>query len=941
MAKDLEEALVNIEAGLGGERKPLKDLGEHLEYIEGLIGGGGGSSGGKVDDVLINGESVLEDKIADIKLKTINGSQITGEGNVAITTYQPFSQSWPTTESTTAFCQAIKNDPAATVGMAYLGGARFTDLPFYGNGDIEVKIMQGPNASTKAIHLTCTSGDVAPYRWECTYWGTLFSGWKTIGSTEVSANPETTGEEADLVALQIGSTKYKVGGDVELLTKTTYADLVAARNGGQLVPGALYQITDYQATTAQSGTSAAANKFDIIVKADTASSLSETAYAAHHESDESGYVDYFANCDLNAWELKYSLDNDTDVFAWADATNGKGVVYYMKDEWGNECPYDFKNLKGNVGGTHHYTFDCLVSGARTDASLDGKAKGCYNNIIRPCVDDTSKKQKLPNIIMYAVSSATLNCHSNFFDHNCSGISTLSGCCANKFGVGCYNITLNAQCKSNIFMAENTGHTLSLYASGNTFGATSQNAILGSSSARNKIGGYCNNIRIGAGSGDNVIGDYCMSITLGDNCTCNVFGNGCAQIFFQKQNGSAALSYYRNNIFDAGCGQVYLWSTDTSASINNYLQNVHVHSKSNGTFVSIEVPDRNLPYELDYYLDENGDLVSYVNNQSEPADPTAMTELEVRRLFRTEYDITVSVTNGTYSGDSEIWTSETASVTIAPAAGYVLPSSITVSGASYTYDDATGVCELSSATGNVAISVVCEVAPPAKGDIISFDALGDGTQKRFRVVKADGGITTLMSMDNDLSAEYGYSATAQFDDGNTYADYATSRMNTAINTTYYNSLSAAVKAAIVSTPRIQSCYYVGAGSAPFAQADFNMYDAYNNNYRTYARQTQKTVGSLNCFALDLDDIKEYFGLMTGSVLSNDLVSDFLYEQTTDLPGTGIRFASAVTNFSNYAVYFNTNDNNANQRIFDILKYSTSRTVRPAFRIDLASIAYTKE
>jgi hypothetical protein len=42
MAKDLEEALTNIEKKLGGTEKPYMDLGEHLEYIESLIGGGGG-----------------------------------------------------------------------------------------------------------------------------------------------------------------------------------------------------------------------------------------------------------------------------------------------------------------------------------------------------------------------------------------------------------------------------------------------------------------------------------------------------------------------------------------------------------------------------------------------------------------------------------------------------------------------------------------------------------------------------------------------------------------------------------------------------------------------------------------------------------------------------------------------------------------------------------
>lgn len=50
-------------------------------------------------------------------------------------------------------------------------------------------------------------------------------------------------------------------------------------------------------------------------------------------------------CNLSAWELKYCLDNDTTRFEWADTTNGKGVIYYMKDEHGNEAWYDFKSIK--------------------------------------------------------------------------------------------------------------------------------------------------------------------------------------------------------------------------------------------------------------------------------------------------------------------------------------------------------------------------------------------------------------------------------------------------------------------------------------------------------------------------------------------------------------------------------------------------------------------
>ena len=52
MAKDLEEALINIEAKLIGAEKPHMDLGGHLDYIESLLGqGAGGSGSGSGSDV--------------------------------------------------------------------------------------------------------------------------------------------------------------------------------------------------------------------------------------------------------------------------------------------------------------------------------------------------------------------------------------------------------------------------------------------------------------------------------------------------------------------------------------------------------------------------------------------------------------------------------------------------------------------------------------------------------------------------------------------------------------------------------------------------------------------------------------------------------------------------------------------------------------------------
>lgn len=120
----------------------------------------------------------------------------------------------------------------------------------------------------------------------------------------------------------------------------TYEALKTLRDGGALTPGQFYRITDYVTTTTQGGTQSAGHPFDIIVMALDATTLSEEAWAIQHDGDV-----YFQNARLEAWQLKYTLDNDSHNYNWADTEQGKGVIYEMEDEWGNRCPYDFKNIQ--------------------------------------------------------------------------------------------------------------------------------------------------------------------------------------------------------------------------------------------------------------------------------------------------------------------------------------------------------------------------------------------------------------------------------------------------------------------------------------------------------------------------------------------------------------------------------------------------------------------
>lgn len=140
-----------------------------------------------------------------------------------------------------------------------------------------------------------------------------------------------------ITKVSVNGTVYNLGGSGggSLPTETTYSELVALRDGGNLTPGAKYRITDY--TAAFKTLKSAGHKFDIVVEALSASSVSEKASALPHDGDE-----YFASSHLECWELWYSLDNDTSRFSEA-SESGKGFIYRMRDEYNNDVCFDFKN----------------------------------------------------------------------------------------------------------------------------------------------------------------------------------------------------------------------------------------------------------------------------------------------------------------------------------------------------------------------------------------------------------------------------------------------------------------------------------------------------------------------------------------------------------------------------------------------------------------------
>ncbi len=387
------------------------------------------------------------------------------------------------------------------------------------------------------------------------------------------------------------------GGEAaKLAVSITYPELLALVNGGQLAPGTWYRITDYQCTTTQDGTQSAGHAFDIIVRADDASHLNENAFAAHHDGDT-----YFADCKLEAWVLKYCVTNDTNRFAWADAENGKGVVFYMIDEWNNECGYDFKNIlfansgvspspdpgpepdPGPKGATRDgevgycYTFTWVTEdGVIQDATIvcqtmddgEGMYMGVTENVIKECYmpvpyeggggDDRGTVQ-LSSINTRGMKGVSMKTDSKSLAKNRDGesgslklylpfnmfINTFEdaggeycyGCVSNEIGANSYMIKFGTWCSMMSFGNSNFGLSFGNGNNNMSFGNFNFNLSFGNGNNNMSFGNNNGGLSFGNENYDMTFGNDNYDMTFGNENNSMSFGNGCGMMSFGNYNES--------------------------------------------------------------------------------------------------------------------------------------------------------------------------------------------------------------------------------------------------------------------------------------------------------------------------------------------------------------------------------------------------------------------
>ena len=382
----------------------------------------------------------------------------------------------------------------------------------------------------------------------------------------------------------------------------TYSDLKTLRDGTKLTPSRLYRITDYITTTVQSNTKSAGHHFDVIVLALSETELLEQAWVIHHEGDE-----YFTNNNLSAWKIWYCIDNDTNRFAWADATNGKGVIYRMIDEFNNDVPYDFKNIqfkhpKDTTTYPHYYyTFASGNVKNNTDYSLS-ITNNCYSNVIKEYI---SSDKRILNQIIFIGS----DCSYNILGYNCIN---------NTFGNNCQHNTFDDNCQYNTFGPQ---------CSFNTFRNSCWYNILGS---------VCSN---------NILGSDCFYNTFGEACSYNTLGSSCWQIkFASDKSASTKYNYYKNNHFGDGCQYILFKGIGTDTP-SDQVQNYNFSQGLKGTSSSYLIIDgkRNRAYETYISRDTDGTIkesviAEFENRLGNCVDLTTEQTINATKTFSAGIDL---------------------------------------------------------------------------------------------------------------------------------------------------------------------------------------------------------------------------------------------------------------------------------------------------------------
>ena len=366
------------------------------------------------------------------------------------------------------------------------------------------------------------------------------------GSTTLSGLTDTTiSSPSDGQVLTYDSSTSKwVNGfvNINLVENITYSSLYSLFSNGTLTPGMVYRITDYVTTTTEGDTTSEGNLFDLLVFAESNDKLNHRAIAIHSPRDINNY---FIKNNLEKWKVWYDIENNKELYRWADSNNGKGVIYRLIDEFDNEAPYDFKNIKFTVteSGTTYsqHTFSTVPSSStknsQGDISLNGEY--CYNNKVYAYNDSGVFKLPFNRILLITgnIASSNVFCADShntqlFFGTNIIG---------NVIGLSSYSCEITGSYNK---IGDNSA-SISFTGDNNTVGIGCSSVII--EGHDNKIGNSSSSIALSGYSHYNIIGDNVSGVNFSQEDSYNIIEQNCSNIKLYDGCYSVTIEQVCSNI----------------------------------------------------------------------------------------------------------------------------------------------------------------------------------------------------------------------------------------------------------------------------------------------------------------------------------------------------------------------------------------------------------
>ena len=409
----------------------------------------------------------------------------------------------------------------------------------------------------------------------------------------------------------------------------------------------------------------------------------------------------FEKSDSTSWASKYYriVYNVTRT-----STSGNGYITFNNAKFYSTVATSYTVTKNGT--------NCTISGAST---VDGSQ--AENFTITP-----STNYDAPETITVKAGSTTLtqNTHYTYYTSDYVGYLTL-----NKNGqTG--NITITAVAVAQLTVTDSVTH-----------GSLSSAARIHS--------GDDLDISIVPDSGYTY--PTSVTVTMGGSTVAAEYNSSDGTLYYTPVTG--------NIVVTATCpaaGNTY--SITTTVTNGTYSGDTSI--TDNGGVASVTIAPTG-DYKLPTSVSVSGADHTYYSSTGviSLSNATGNVTISAAMVALTEYTITVNETNGTHTGASSIKESRSASLTFTPSSGYGQPSSVTVSGATYTWTRSSGVLSLSNPTGNV---------------IVTYEAVGNELDSI--TISANSGSYTLGDdfVKPTVTAKYTAAADADVTSSATYSGY---------------------------------------------------------------------------------------------------------------------------------------------------------------------------